>query len=97
MYARATIIQVLPGKTDEAIAIYRNSVVPAAKQQKGCKGAYLLTDRKMGKGISIALWETEADMLAGETSGYYQQQLAKFKDIFGAPPVREAYEVSVQA
>ncbi len=97
MYTRVTIVQFLPGKTDEAIAIYRDSVVPAAKQQKGFKGIYLLTDRKMGKGISIAIWETEADMIAGESSGYYQQQLAKFKDIFGAPPVREAYEVSVQA
>ena len=97
MYARVTIVQFLPGKTDEAIALYRDSVVPAAKQQKGFKGLYLLTDRKMGKGISIAFWETEADMLAGESSGYYQQQLAKFKDHFGAPPVREAYEVSVQA
>jgi heme-degrading monooxygenase HmoA len=96
MHARVTIVQFLPGKTDEGIAIYRDSVVPAAKQQKGCKGLYLLTDRKVGKGISIALWETEANMLAGESSGYYQQQLAKFKDIFGAPPVRESYEVSVQ-
>ena len=36
-------------------------------------------------------------MLAGENSGYYQQQVAKFKDLFSAPPVREAYEVTVQA
>jgi heme-degrading monooxygenase HmoA len=97
MNARVTIVQILPGKIDEAISVYRDSVVPAAKQQKGYKGVYLLTDRNTGKGISVALWETEADMTAGETSGYYQQQLAKFKDIFGAPPVREAYEVSVQA
>ncbi len=96
MYARVTIVQMLPGKTDEAIGLYRDSVVPAAKQQKGSKGAYLLTDRKTGKGLSIALWETEADLTAGETSGYYQQQLAKFKDLFGAPPVREVYEVSLQ-
>lgn len=96
MYARVTIVQMLPGKTDEAIGLYRDSVVPAAKQQKGSKGAYLLTDRKSGKGLSIALWETEADLTAGETSGYYQQQLAKFKDLFGAPPVREVYEVSLQ-
>jgi len=97
MNARVTIVQFLPGKMDEAIGIYWDSVVPAAKQQKGYRGVYLLTDRKTGKGISIALWETEADMTAGEASGYYQQQLAKFKDIFGAPPAREAYEVSVQA
>ena len=97
MYARVTIVQIQPGKIDEAIRIYRDSVVPAAKQQKGYKGIYLLTDRNTGKGISVALWQTEADMTAGESSGYFQQQLAKFKDIFGAPPVRERYEVSVQA
>ena len=97
MYARVTIVQFQPGKIDEAISIYRDSVVPAAKQQKGNKGVYLLTDRNTGKGISIALWATEADIKAGETSGYFQQQLAKFKEIFGAPPVREQYEVTVQA
>ncbi len=31
MYARVTIIQTLPGKTDAAVALYRDSVVPAAK------------------------------------------------------------------
>jgi len=97
MNARVTIVQVLPGKVDEAVDLYQGSVVPAAKQQKGYKGVYLLTDRNTGKGISITLWETEADMIAGENSGYYQQQLAKFKDIFGAPPVRESYDVSVMA
>jgi hypothetical protein len=35
-------------------------------------------------------------MTAGESSGHHQQRLAKFKDIFAAPPVREAYEASVQ-
>ncbi len=99
MNARVTFVQIAPGKLDEAIDRYRDSVLPAAEQQKGFKGLYLLTltDRSAGKGISITLWETEADMLAGENSGYYQQQLAKFKDVFSAPPVREAYEVSVQA
>ena len=96
MYARVTIGQLLPAKVEESIGIYRDSVVPAATQQKGFKGIYVLTDRTTGKGLTIALWETEADMTAGETSGYYQQQVAKFKDHFSAPPVREAYEVTVQ-
>lgn len=96
MYARVTIVQVLPGKDDEAIDIFRDSVVPAAMEQKGHKGHYLLTDRKSGKSISISLWETEADMTVGASSGHYQQQLAKFKGIFAALPVREDYEVTVQ-
>ena len=96
MHARVTIGQMLVAKLDEAITIYRDSVVPAAKQQKGFKGLYVLTDRKTGKGLTIALWETEADMMAGENSGYYQQQVAKFKDFLSAPSVREAYEVTVK-
>lgn len=96
MSARVTIVQFLPGKIDEAIGIFRDFVVPVGKEQKGHKGHYLLTDRKNDKGILISLWETEADMTMGETSGHYQQQLAKFKDIYAAPPVPEAYEVSVQ-
>ncbi|HMD87934.1 MAG TPA: antibiotic biosynthesis monooxygenase [Anaerolineaceae bacterium] len=97
MYAGIVFVQFLPGKMDEAIRIYRDDVVPAAKQQNGYIAHYLLTDRKNNKAISIALWETEADMTATKTSGHYQQQLAKFKDIFAAPSMREDYEVSVQA
>ena len=95
MYARVSITQGQPGQTDEVIRIYRDSVVPAAKQQKGFKGLYLLGDRKTGKGLTISLWDTEADMTASETSGYYQQQVAKFKDIVSGPTVWEAYEVSI--
>ncbi len=96
MYARVVTVQTQPGKTEEAIRIYRDSVMPAAKQQQGFKGAFMLTDPNTGKGLSIALWETEADLRAGETSGYYQEQIAKFAQVFAAPPTREAYEVSVQ-
>ena len=96
MFARVTLVQVDLNKFDETIGIYRDSVIPAAKSQKGYRGAYLLTDRKTGKGISMTLWDSEEDAIANEQSGYYQEQLGKFKDFFTAPPVREGYEVSVQ-
>jgi heme-degrading monooxygenase HmoA len=84
-------------KLDEAINLFRDSVVPATKSQKGYKDVCLLTDRNTGKSISIAFWDTEDDAVANEQSGYYQEQLDKFKDLITAPPVREGYEVSVQA
>ena len=96
MFARVSHFQILPGKMDEVVRIYQDSVVPAARQQKGFKGGYVLADRDTGKGISIALWETEADMKADEGSGFYQQRAAKFKDLVGAT-AREQYEVIVQA
>jgi len=96
MFARITRIQVKSDKVDEAIKIYTENVTPARKAQKGSRGAYLLTDHKTGKGIAITLWDSEDDAIANEQSGYYQEQLTKFKDVFAAPPVREGYEVSYQ-
>jgi heme-degrading monooxygenase HmoA len=81
---------------DEGIQIYRDSVVPAAKQQQGFKGAFLLTDRRSNKAITITLWETEADMRAGEVSGYLREQLAKATSVLTVGPVLEGFEVSVQ-
>ena len=97
MFARLTIVQVKVDKIDEVIKIYGDNVVPAAKSQKGYKGILMLTDRKTGKGISIAMWESEQDAIANEKSGYYQQQVGRFKDHFTKPPVQEGYEVSIQA
>jgi len=97
MFARVTTIQIKSNKIDEAIKIYDESVTPARKAQRGSCGGYLLTDRKTGKGVAITLWASEADAIATEHSGYYQEQLTKFKDVFAAPPVREGYEVSAQS
>ena len=36
-------------------------------------------------------------MEAGESSGYYQEQIGKFGYIFAGPPSREHYELSVES
>ena len=97
MYARLTIVHLKPDFLDETVKLYEDGVIPAAKSQKGFRGAYLLSDSKSGKGISITLWDSEEEAIANEKSGYYQDQVNKFKEYFTAPPVREGYEVSVQA
>ena len=97
MFARFTIVQVDADKVDEVIKLYEDSVVPAAKSQKGYCGAYLFTDRKTGKGYSISLWDSEDDAIANEQSGYYKEQVGRFAKYFTAAPVQEGCEVSVQA
>ena len=97
MYARVVIGQYKPGKLDEGMQIYRESMLPEARQQKGFKGATALVDRSTGKGISITLWQTEADAQASGTgSAYLQAQLAKIASLLAAPPSIEMYEVIVQ-
>ena len=96
MFARLTIVQTKADKMDEAVKVAKESVIPAAKSQKGFIGAHLLTEPN-GKGVFISFWDTEEDAIATEKSGYYQEQLAKFKDLFAAPPVLEGYNVALQA
>ena len=96
MHAQVVRIQIQPGKADEAIAIFRDTVAPAARQQKGFKNSYLLVDRSTNRGMGFSLWESEADVVALAESGFYQEQVAKFAAVFAGPPEREVYEVEAQ-
>jgi heme-degrading monooxygenase HmoA len=96
VHARVVSIEVLPMNVGEAVRIYRESVVPAAKEEQGFKGALLLTDPYTGEGVSISLWESEDDMHASEASGFYHRKLDQLDTLFISTPVRKHYEVSVQ-
>lgn len=95
MFARIVTAQMHLGQMDDAIAVFRDSIVPAAQQQKGFKGIRLFTDPNSGRAVVVSLWETEEDLKAGESSGYYQEQLDKLAPMLSEPPERNAYEVSV--
>lgn len=94
MHARVVDLRVRPMETKEVVRIYRDSVLPAAREQEGFMGALLLTD-STGIGISITLWETEEDREAGEASGFYKEQINKFADHLVETPVRKHYDVGV--
>ena len=94
MHARVILGRVKLNKQDEAIRIYKESVEPAAKEQKGFKNMNLLTDPDTNKFISITIWETKNDMVASESSGYLQKQLEKIAALFVGPPTIQHYIVS---
>jgi len=96
MFARITTFQFKIFRIDDAVKILKESIVPAAKSQKGFKNLYFFLDRKTGKAISVALWESEEDAKANEQSRYYQDQLIKLMSLYAEPPMREGYEVVVQ-
>src|SRR5947208_2756796 len=97
MNARVTTLQLQPGKTEEAVSLFNNSIVPALKQQLGFQNAWLLTDPQQGKVISITMWQSEADRLASESNGFLRTQLGKLGQIVASVPVAESYRVSGQA
>lgn len=56
----------------------------------------LLTDEKTGEGISITLWESEADGLAYEGSGSYKAQVDKLRALFTGAPSLKTFAVGVE-
>ena len=96
MYARVMTAQIMPGKTDQMLKIYQ-SIISTTKNLKGFKGILTLTDRNTNKAIFISLWETKADMIEGETSGYLKEKIAQIAahNTFAMPPVTEHYDVSI--
>jgi heme-degrading monooxygenase HmoA len=94
VHARVVNLRVRPVDTEEMVRIYRDSVMTAYRRQPGFGGAMLLTDPETGIGISVTMWETEADREAVEASGHYKK-IAKFADFLVETPIRKHYEVSV--
>lgn len=93
MFARTTTMQLKIAFIDDALEVYKNSIVPAAQSQKGLIELNMLIDRNSGKAMAIAIWETEQDAKASEESHYYQEQLVKLLSYYAYPPIKEGFEV----
>jgi heme-degrading monooxygenase HmoA len=96
MYARVTFATAAPGRMDDITKVMKDSILPAAKKQKGFKGLLHMGNRSSGKGMVIVMWNTEADMMAGESSTYYREQIAKVASLLSGQPTTEHYEVNVR-
>lgn len=93
MFARTTTMHLKIAFIDEALEIYKNSIVPVAQAQKGLVELKFLLDRSSGKAIAIAIWESEQDAKANEESHYYQEQLVKLLSYYAYPPIKEGFEI----
>jgi heme-degrading monooxygenase HmoA len=96
MIARATMAEIDPVRmsVDEAVQLFRESVVPALHEQPGYEGVYVLVSPE-GQAVVLTFWESEtaADAgLAGSRS-FYSEQIEKFVTLYRAPPGRETYDV----
>jgi heme-degrading monooxygenase HmoA len=94
MFARVTSFEVDTVRTsfEEARLFFDSEVLPEVRRQPGYAGVLLMRTPD-GHGLLITLWETEEAAASGLTSGFYQEQVAKFLTVMRQPPGREHYEV----
>ncbi len=104
MHARITTVQIgkeyrvlRPNTVDESLDALRLKTLPKLKKQKGFKEFLVLIDRAGDRVVLITLWESEDDMIATETSGFYKRAVDEFSDRLVLEPRKEYYEVAIRS
>jgi heme-degrading monooxygenase HmoA len=94
MYARTTMAEIdaVRMSVDDAIRMFKESVIPALHEQEGYEGSYVLLSHT-GQALVLTFWESAETAEAGIQSGFYNEQIAKFVTIYRAQPGREIYEL----
>ena len=94
MFARVTMFEIdmLRISPDDALAQFKQAVLPEVRKQEGYEGLFVLRTPE-GKGCILSMWASEEAAIAGEESGYYDEQISKFVSFFKSPPGRDRYEV----
>jgi heme-degrading monooxygenase HmoA len=93
MFARATTLQGSPENVETGVQQYRDAL-SRFRQIPGSQGAFLLIDRRAGKGIGVTLWESEQAMTESrEQADQLRQQAAQ--QAGGRIESVEEYEVAV--
>ena len=96
MIARLTTADIDTVRTsvENAVDVFRESVLPALHEQPGYEGSYVLLSPE-GKALVLTFWATVEDAdsgIAGARS-FYSEQVAKFATLYRSPPGRESYDV----
>jgi len=96
MVVRATKAEIDVVRTNptDAIALFRESVLPALHEEEGYEGCYVLLSEE-GKMLVLSFWESDEAARATRLSGFYREQIEKFSDlvVFRQEAGREAYDV----
>lgn len=94
MYVRVGTMEVSRDRLDEAKAVFQERLLPAARSQKGYRGAAFLVERSTGKTLMLAWWDTEQEMHASREYASENRDDAA-RAIGSDPPTVEEYEVAV--
>ena len=96
MIARVTLAEIdaVRMSVDDAVTLFRESVVPALREQDGYEGVYVMLSDE-GKVLALTFWDSEEAAAAGIAGGrsFYAEQVGKFVTLYRSPPGREMYDV----
>lgn len=97
MYASVTSAKLQPGKVDEFLATYRESVLPIVKAFPGLTHLYVLTDANTNQGMTIAFYATAADAERTQANGDFQKAIGLVAGTLVLESIeRKGYEIGLE-
>jgi heme-degrading monooxygenase HmoA len=69
VFARVLHVVGAPADIEAGVGVYREQILPWARDVTGFRGYVVLLDREGGRAMAMSLWESEEAMLAFEESG----------------------------
>ena len=91
-WARLTTVQGDPAHASEAIANFKENIVPAIAKQSGVRTAYFFVNRQSGKTFGGSVWDTEHDLQQSEAS-IGSLRTEAIKKFAGRDARTEAFEI----
>lgn len=83
-------------KFDETVQMYRKTIDEFALEASGFRGMMGMVNRESGKFMSVALVDTEADLIATRDSPTNQRQFDRFQPLFLSDFERTSFRVEVR-
>ena len=96
MVARATVAEIDPVRMsiEDAVELFRESVLPALHEQDGYEGCSRTPlGRGQGARPDLLVEREAADAGIAGGGGFYAEQIEKFVTLYRAAPGRETYDV----
>ena len=97
MHAQVSILRPKGDRKEQVLRICEDVLAPTAERQKGFCGLLVMSDVEADRVLGITLWDTEADMLAGEHGEYLQEQISNLILFLAEPPEIEHLLVDVMS
>ncbi len=86
MFIRALHFEVKPGRFDEAVGVFRDTVFPELEKEPGFMRVILTGAAAANKGILYSMWQSEEHAQSYVDSGEAARLLGRFIDLFERPP-----------
>lgn len=91
MYASTITAKLKSEQIDQAAEMLREILTSA--NPEGWQHTYLVVDRQTGQLMSFGVWNSEADAIAYQTSGRFQQDSQKMREFMEDAPKRTTGEI----